>query len=97
MTRYAMSEKSQPEAEGFKPFADDAAVQSFGAFSIENGTSRILLHGSLELTKDRSGLERAERIKVILDEIVAALESAELPEDLAENLKSLTVVKNPFY
>ena len=33
-----------------KPFADDAASISIGELTVENGTDRIALYGSLDLT-----------------------------------------------
>lgn len=82
--------------DGLRPFADDAAVQTFGDLSIENGTSRIALHGSLDLTRDRAGLERARALKAILDDIVKSLEAQDLPEAVAEETRAPTNVRNPF-
>lgn len=81
---------------GFRPFADEATVESFGAFSIENGASRIALHGALELTRNRAGLDRARRLKAILDGIVVTLEARDLPERVAEDLRAPTTIENPF-
>ena len=40
----------------FAPFADAAGVRTIGALSFENGTDRIAMHGTLDLTRDRTGL-----------------------------------------
>ena len=80
----------------FVPFADDAAVQTLGTLSIENGTARIGLHGSLDLTRDRAGLARARALKATVDAIVAALQAAELPEAVADDTRGAETVKNPF-
>ena len=95
MAKKAKQPDSPPDA-GFRPFADDAAVQTFGDFSIENGTSRIAFHGSLDLTRDRAGLERARKLKVLIDDIVTSLEAQDLPEAVAEETLAPTIVKNPF-
>lgn len=81
---------------GFVPFADDASVQTFGGLSLENGTTRITIHGALDLTRDRTGLDRARGLKATLDAIVAALDAEDLPEQVAEETQAPTIVKNPF-
>ncbi len=35
------------------PFADDAASVSIGKLTIENGTDRVALYGSLDITRDQ--------------------------------------------
>ncbi|MGU3541136.1 hypothetical protein [Methylobacterium sp. A54F] len=80
----------------FAPFADDAAVQTLGGLSVENGQARIALHGSLDLTRDREGLARARALKATLDAIVRALERADLPEAVAEEPEATTPKANPF-
>lgn len=81
---------------GFTPFADDAAVQTIGGLSVENGTSCIALHGSIDLTRDAIGLERARALQATLTRIVDALSAQELPAAVAEPEKSPGMVKNPF-
>ncbi|WP_342149425.1 hypothetical protein [Methylorubrum sp. SB2] len=88
-----MTRKADP---AFKPFADDAAVRTFENFSIENGTARIALHGSLDLTRDREGLRRARDLRATLDAIVTALEGEDLPEKVAEEPEAAAEVRNPF-
>ncbi len=80
----------------FTPFADDEAVRTLGDFSIENGTARIALHGSLDITRDREGLGRARDLRTTLDAIVTALEGEDLPEKVAEEPEAATPVRNPF-
>ncbi|GJD37474.1 hypothetical protein [Methylobacterium aerolatum] len=85
------------EAPGFEPFADDAACRTIGGLSVENGTTRITLHGSLDIPRDRAGLAQARLLRETLEAIVRTLEAAPLPEEVAEaaDLPSKTV-KNPF-
>jgi hypothetical protein len=88
--------KTDPQA-GFEPFADDAAARTIGGLSIENGTARIALHGSLDLTRDRTGLAQARLLKETLEAIVTALEAGDLPEQVAEGPDAAPkTVKNPF-
>lgn len=88
--------KSDPP-ESFAPFADDAAVRNIGALSFENGTDRIALHGSLDLTRDKTGLAQARLLKQTLDAIVKALEGEDLPEAVAEAPEAAPKsIPNPF-
>ncbi len=81
----------------FTPFADDAAVQTLGGLTLENGTARIALHGSLDFARDRESLERASALAKTLAAIVAALEGeADLPERAGEVRVATTEVRNPF-
>ncbi|KQP88869.1 hypothetical protein [Methylobacterium sp. Leaf117] len=80
----------------FVPFADDAAVQTIGGLSIENGTDRIGIHGTVDLTRDASGLVRARALALTLSAIVTALEAVSLPEETADGARSPETVKNPF-
>ena len=80
----------------FRPFAEDTGVQTFGEFSIENGTRRIALHGNLDLTRDRAGLARARALKGLLDAVVATLEAEDLPEAVPDEPEASETVRNPF-
>ncbi|MGU3454445.1 hypothetical protein [Methylobacterium sp. 391_Methyba4] len=72
------------DPKAFTPFADDAGVRTIGSLSFENGTDRIALHGSLDITRDRAGLEQARLLRKTLDAIVKTLEASDLPEAVAE-------------
>ncbi|AWI88689.1 hypothetical protein C0214_10755 [Methylobacterium sp. DM1] len=87
--------KSDP-ALPFRPFAEDAGVQTLAGFSIENGTQRIALHGSLDLTRDRVGLERARTLKSLFEAIVATLETEDLPDSIPDEPETAEPVRNPF-
>ena len=78
------------------PFADDAASISIGGLTIENGTDRISIYGSLDLTHDKHGLADARALKALLDEAVAHLAGEkDLPNAVPGPLASKTV-PNPF-
>lgn len=85
--------KAEP---AFTPFADDAAVRTLADLSFENGTARIALHGSLDITRDREGLRRARALKATLDAIVSALEGEDLPDAVAAEPETSEPVRNPF-
>ncbi len=72
----------------FTLFADDVASMSIARLTIENGIDRIALCGSLDLTRDRQGLEHAR-----------ALRRSSIRRDLPEALPAATAprsVANPF-
>lgn len=94
---------SSPESDGDRrpmaitPFADEASSTSVGDLAIENRLDRVSVYGSLDLTRDRQGLEDARRLKALLDAIVGALEAEgdRLPEKLGSE-PGTTRVPNPF-
>ena len=78
------------------PFADDAASAAIGTLTIENGTQQVSLYGSLDITRDKVGLQRARALQAIIDQAVQALASdPALPERLPPSDKPKTV-SNPF-
>jgi len=80
-----------------KPFADDEAAVSIEDLYIENGTARVVISGSVEITRDSAGLERARVLKDLADHLVAALEAIE-PQQAQpdERIASVDQVENPF-
>lgn len=79
-----------------KPFADDAASQSIGKLTIENGTDQLSLYGSLDITRDQHGLAQARQLKTLLDAAVAVLEGQrDLPQALPK-AEAPKTVRNPF-
>jgi hypothetical protein len=81
----------------FVPYADESATMRLGEMTVENRLDRVSLHGSLDLTRDRAGLERARRLKALLDATLAALEAeaAGLPEKVVTG-EHTDSVRNPF-
>jgi hypothetical protein len=80
----------------FQPFADDSASLSIGEFTIENGTDKIAVYGSLDVTRDKTGLKKARALKSAVDAIVKALEQdKELPDESGPT-EAPQQVKNPF-
>ena len=78
------------------PFADDSASITIGKLTVENGTDRVALYGSCDLTRDKQGLAQARALKAFVDGIVQALEAAhDLPDDAAPPAAPKTV-RNPF-
>lgn len=78
------------------PFADDAASTAIDKLTIENGRLRLSLYGSLDVTRDKAGLQRALALKEIVDQAVKTLTSdPALPDRLPPPDKPATV-RNPF-
>lgn len=78
------------------PFADDSASMTIGQLTIENGTDRIAVYGSLDVTCDRKGLADAHALKVFVDQVVQALEARpDLPSALAGG-PAPKIISNPF-
>lgn len=80
----------------FQPFSDDSASLSIGEFTIENGTDKVALYGSLDITRDKSGLKQAKALKAAFDAIVKALEQDEALPDESGPTEEPQQVKNPF-
>ena len=79
-----------------KPFADDAASTSIGELTVENGTDRIAVYGSLDLTRDKHGLAHARALAALLAQAIQLLEAdTSLPEAVPPPAAPRTV-KNPF-
>ena len=80
-----------------KPFADDEGASAIGGLSIENGTERVVVSGSLEITRDGAGLERARALKRLADDLVAELEQGTPPQRIAAARPAgIDEVANPF-
>lgn len=63
--------------------------------SVENRLDRISIYGSLELTKDRHGLESAIKLKRLIDASIDALKrDKNLPDYI--KVQSAENVQNPF-
>ncbi len=79
-----------------KPFADDSAAIEVGDLKLENGRDRIACYGSLDLTRDKAGLELAQRLQAVLASVVKVLEADTALPDAIPPPKQRGAVKNPF-
>jgi hypothetical protein len=79
-----------------KPFADDSASTTIGELSAENGTGAVTLSGSLEITRDKAGLKRAQALKTLAEAICQELEAGELPDHVETQVAKADDVANPF-
>ena len=77
-----------------KPFANESDALSLGELNIENRLDRVSIFGSIDITRDKAGLEQAKLLQSVLNATVAALESEQLPERIA--VAPTDTVGNPF-
>lgn len=84
----------------FNAYSNDVDVLNIqgDALTIANGTRRVVLSGTLELTKDRRGLKAALALKQAVDSAVAALQAqTDLPERIKDEPDAKPgVIDNPF-
>ncbi len=77
-------------------FSDDAASTAIDKLTIENGTVQVSLYGSLDITRDKVGLQHALALKTVIDQAAQVLTSdPALPQRLPPPEKP-TTVSNPF-
>ena len=76
------------------PFKNESECLQIGGLTIENRLDRIAIFGSLDITRDKEGLEAAKTLKAILDLTLDELESADLPDKIT--LAETDIVENPF-
>lgn len=76
------------------PYKNEEETFQIDQLTIENRMDRIQFYGSVELTRDKVGLERARCLKMLLDQVVEALSSENLPETVT--VEKPETVKNPF-
>ena len=76
------------------PFQNETEAFTIDQLDIEIRVDRVQFGGSLEITKDKAGLERARTLRELADKVVKALESEELPD--AVTVEKPDTVDNPF-
>ncbi len=78
------------------PFADDATSVSIGSLTVENGTDRLAIYESLDLTRDKQGLAHALALKALLDQTVQSLQTDRNLPNAAPTAVAPKSVPNPF-
>jgi hypothetical protein len=84
----------------FDAYANDDDVLNVqgDALTLTNGTTRVTLAGTLDITRDKRGLAAALALKAALDNVVAKLQAdPHLPAQVKDepNAKP-SVIDNPF-
>ncbi|MFX1738064.1 hypothetical protein PXJ20_22520 [Paraburkholderia sp. A1RI_3L] len=84
----------------FKAYANDDDVLNVqgDALTVANGTTRVVVSGTLEITRDKRGLKAALALKQALDSVVETLQAqSDLPEKIGDEPDAKPgVVNNPF-
>lgn len=58
-----------------KPFQNEEESIAIDDLTVENRVDRIELYGSLQITKDKAGLQLARELKQLIDATINALEA----------------------
>jgi hypothetical protein len=78
-----------------QPFQNESQSRDIGELTIENRIDQVELYGTLAITRDQAGLQRARELKAVVDATLAALEAAtDLPAHI--ELRPTNKVDNPF-
>ncbi|ENX09163.1 hypothetical protein KTH73_11590 [Acinetobacter courvalinii] len=78
----------------FKPFEHGDESSAIYDLTLENQVDCVSLYGNLQITKDQAGLKTAKALQGFINEVVAALEKQELPEQIERQLEQ--DIENPF-
>jgi hypothetical protein len=81
--------------ETIDPFANESESLQIDDLTIENRTDKVSMYGSIDITRDKRGLELAQSIKSLLDSIVKRLSQEDLPDSIPPP-RNIDEVKNPF-
>lgn len=81
-------------AQPITPFMNESECLQIGELTIENRLDRVSFFGSLDITRDREGLEFARQLKQVLELTLAELEGADLPDHITPEAGDS--VENPF-
>lgn len=84
----------------FKAYSDDETQVNIQGddLTVANGTAKVVISGTLEVTRDKKGLRAALALKEAVDQIVGVLQAdAALPDEVAhESTQPTGTVANPF-
>lgn len=80
---------------GFMAFENETESFTIGEMTVENRLDRISVYGSLDITKDKEGLENALKLKRIIDASIDALKRDKNLPDRIE-IVGTDSVENPF-
>ncbi len=81
--------------ETIEPFANESEALQIDDLTIENRVDKVSIYGSIDITRDKRGLELAQILAHLFNSVVQALTKEELPESIAPP-EAIDVVKNPF-
>jgi transcriptional regulator of heat shock response len=77
----------------YKPFDGNQSI-TITDLTIENSADKVIIYGDMEITRDKTGLEKLNKLLELLEATKKQLELENLPYKL-ENKPSV-IVNNPF-
>lgn len=83
----------------FSPYQNESDCVSIGGLTFENKLDRVIVYGSLDITRDKKGLTQAEAIRELICSVVNGLNSAALVGNLPDGVDTnepTVPVDNPF-
>ncbi|ENU86710.1 hypothetical protein [Acinetobacter sp. CIP 102129] len=78
----------------FKPFEQGDQSSAIYDLTLENQVDCVSLYGNLQITKDQAGLKTAKALQNFINDVVAALEKQNLPEQIERKIER--EIENPF-
>ncbi|ENX18146.1 hypothetical protein F889_03031 [Acinetobacter colistiniresistens] len=78
----------------FKPFEQGDESSAIYDLTLENQVDCVSLYGNLQITKDQAGLKTAKALQNFINDVVAALEQQDLPEQIERQPEQ--DIENPF-
>ncbi|MBY0238078.1 MAG: hypothetical protein K2X55_02080 [Burkholderiaceae bacterium] len=81
-------------AKKFIPYANESDVLHIGGLTVENRVDRITISGDIDLTLDQPGLANTRALHKLLTDVLAKLDSTDLPDRLPP--PDVSTVANPF-
>jgi hypothetical protein len=76
------------------PFQNEEETFKIDQLTVENRLDRVQIYGSVDITRDKIGLGRVKELQVLINSVVAALSSEDLPDTVT--VEEPTIIKNPF-
>ena len=86
--------KVQKITPAMKPFQNEEEVITISELTIENRLDRVSIYGSVDITRDKQGLEYVLDLKRQIDAIAEHLKNEELPDRV--EVVGAKEVMNPF-
>jgi len=77
------------------PFANESDSLQIDHLTIENRMDRVSIYGSIEITRDKKGLEDARMLSELFNSIVEKLSKEDLPDTIPPP-ENVDTVENPF-
>lgn len=78
----------------FLAFGDESQSVTLDGLTIENRLDTISLYGTLDITKDKIGYERALDLKRVIDSAIDQMRRIDLPDHI--EAQEIETTKNPF-